>query len=172
MIQAVHEHTFALRALDVAELAQAHYDLVYRFCARRVGIDAAADAAQETFLTAHRVSKGFRGLSSPTTWLLGIANNECRRMIRKQKISPPMIELRDDGCVSPESDLVNREALRQALAMLSGDHREAVILVELDGLSYEEAAVVTGVPAGTVKSRLHYAFQHLRKSLYAGGDFR
>ena len=53
-----------------------------------------------------------------------------------------------------------------AMSKLSNEHREAVILIELDGLSYEEAGAVLGVPAGTVKSRLHYAFLVLRRALF------
>ncbi len=151
---------------DIGAIAREHYDMVYRFCARRVGIDAAADTAQETFLTAQRALANFRGASSLSTWLLGIANNECRRMSRKRRCEPPTLELTETGSAEHhEETIINRHALQQALAKLTAEHREVVLLHEVEGLSYEEAAVVLGIPVGTVKSRLHHAFSNLRKSL-------
>lgn len=151
---------------DIGAIAREHYDTVYRFCARRVGIDAAADTAQETFITAQRALANFRGASSLSTWLLGIANNECRRMARKRRCEAPTIELTEIGSAEHhEETIINRQALQQALAKLSAEHREVVLLHEVEGLSYEEAALVLGIPVGTVKSRLHHAFANLRKSL-------
>jgi len=60
--------------------------------------------------------------------------------------------------------------LSQAMQKLSDEHREIVILHELDGLTYEEAAEVLQIPVGTVKSRLHHAFQQLRRSLYGSEE--
>lgn len=153
------------RSVDVAELAQEHYTLVFRFCARRVGLDLAADVAQETFLTAQRARAAFRGGSTATTWLLGIAMNECRRALRKQSREPQPFEL--DGLTTPseEAAVIDRHTLAQALNKLSPEHREVVILHELDGLTYEQAAKVIRVPVGTVKSRLYNAFVQLRRGL-------
>lgn len=154
-----------LRALDIGDIAQRHYALVYRFCARRVGIEAAPDAAQDTFLTAQRVLPKFRGESTLPTWLLGIAHNECRRIARLRKLDPPTIELEPPAPGSPEGALIDRHWLEAALNRLSPEHREVVLLHEVEGLSYDEAATVLGIPAGTVKSRLHHAFQNLRRAL-------
>ena len=156
-------------SLDIAEIAKTYYDCVYRFCARRIGPDSAADAAQETFLTAQRVLCKYRGEAPLKTWLLGIAHNECRRLARKRKLDPAPLELKQDPSISPESSWVDRQALTQAMSKLTPEHREAVILIELDGLSYDEASAVLGIPAGTVKSRLHYAFVTLRRSLFPAG---
>ena len=153
---------------DMESIARQYYAGVYRFCARRVGNDHAADAAQETFLTAQRVLKTFRGESSLSTWLFGIANNECRRLSRKRNLEISGLEEEMTSKSSPtEPQLVNRELLNQAMGQLSKDHREAVLLHEVDGLTYEEAAAVLGVPVGTVKSRLHHAFKQLRATLFA-----
>jgi RNA polymerase sigma-70 factor (ECF subfamily) len=151
--------------IDLLELAREHYDLVYRFCARRVGVDGAADAAQETFLTAQRAAKRFRGESTPKTWLLGIALNECRRMVRKKRSEAPLLELEPVSTVQQEHHLIDRQILQSALNSLSPDHREVVLLHEVEGLTYLEAARVLGVPEGTVKSRLHHAFLQLRRAL-------
>ena len=62
-----------------------------------------------------------------------------------------------------ESTLIDRESLRGALKKLTSEHLEVVILHEVEGMTYEEAAGVLGVPVGTVKSRLHHAFVSLRR---------
>ena len=145
-----------------------HYDAVYRFCARRLGPARAADAAQDTFLTAQRAIRRFRGESSLRTWLLGIALNECRRAIRRGGAEPLPLEV-DLVCPSAEGEasVVDRQALAAALARLSEDHRDVVVLHELQGLTYEEVAAVLRVPVGTVKSRLHHAFINLRREMGA-----
>jgi len=167
-MQVATQSRIADRSVDIAELAREHYTLVYRFCARRVGTELAADVAQETFLTAQRAKPEFRGRSAVTTWLIGIAFNECRRALRKQRREPPPIEF--DSAVTPsaEAALIDRQALSEAMRRLSREHREVVVLHELDGLTYEQAAKVLGVPVGTVKSRLHHAFVQLRRSLDGG----
>ena len=156
----------ALPRWDMDRVVRDHYDAVYRFCARRIGTARAADTAQETFLTAQRALGRFRGESSLRTWLLGIALNECRRSIRRHGADPLPLEV-DLAC--PQSDdesrFVDRQALAAALARLSDDHREVVLLHELQGLTYEEVASVLGVPVGTVKSRLHHAFLNLRRDM-------
>ena len=151
---------------DMDRVVRDHYDAVYRFCARRIGLSGAPDAAQETFLTAQRAIRRFRGDSTLRTWLLGIALNECRRIVRRGGADPLPLEV-DLACplAEDESSVVDRQALAAALARLSDDHREVVLLHELQGLTYEEVAGVLKVPVGTVKSRLHHAFINLRKEM-------
>lgn len=154
------------------EVVRMHYAAVYRFCARRVGAELAQDVAQETFLTAHRQMRSFDGRSAFATWLLGIAHNHCRNFARKRK---PELTFSDDWTrieemdtrsrANSESTLIEREALRRALKSLSPEHREVVLLHEVEGHTYEEAAVILGVPVGTVKSRLFHAFLRLRTML-------
>jgi RNA polymerase sigma-70 factor (ECF subfamily) len=155
-------------ALDIADIARDHYEAVFRFCARRVGVDRASDVAQETFLTAQKVLHKFRGESSLSTWLFGIANNECRRDNRRLRIEPTLLEIDFAAPSVGESEdaLVAREALRQAISKLTQEHREVVILHELDGLTYDEVAVILEIPVGTVKSRLHHAFLNLRRTMF------
>ncbi|KXK20242.1 MAG: RNA polymerase sigma factor [Fimbriimonadaceae bacterium] len=154
----------------MARIVDEHYDSVFRFCARRIGTDGAADAAQETFVTAQQRIRGFRGHSSLRTWLLGIALNHCRNLSRKlgpqmARFHPFEDETGDPSSVDPTQVMIERETLRSAFEKLSEDHKEVVLLHEVEGLTYDEAAHVLGVPAGTVKSRLHHAFQNLRASL-------
>lgn len=70
-----------------------------------------------------------------------------------------------NGSHNPEGGLIDRQALRAAMQTLTAEHREVVLLHEVDGLTYEEAAKVLGIPVGTVKSRLHHAFLRLRATL-------
>jgi RNA polymerase sigma-70 factor (ECF subfamily) len=168
----------------MARIVNTHYDAVFRFCARRLGPDLAADAAQETFLTAQRRMKSFEGCSSLATWLFGIAHNHCRNLSRKRKVevlADGAWDITDAGSGrigdsggpssgSEERTIVDRVALRDALAKLSPEHREVVMLHEVEGLTYEEAAEVIGVPSGTVKSRLHHAFLNLRSTLLGQGE--
>ncbi len=150
--------------LDIAQLAKQHYDRVFRFCSTRVGFHHAGDAAQETFLTAQRNLSKFRGESQPLTWLIGIALNECRRINRNLQRSEPLPDFEDSQ--SNESQLIDREVLRIALSKLTEEHRDVVVMHEIDGLTYEEIAVVLAIPVGTVKSRLYHAFVNLRKAIY------
>lgn len=158
--------------MDIADIARDHYEAVFRFCVRRVGRDRAPDVAQETFLTAQRVLHKFRGESTLSTWLFGIANNECRRDCRRLRIEPALLEIDVESPAGGDSEeaLVAREALREAISRLSPEHREVVVLHELDGLTYEEVAVILDVPVGTVKSRLHHAFLNLRRVMYPAAE--
>lgn len=154
--------------MDMSTIAKDHYEAVYRFCARRVGVDRAPDVAQETFLTAQKVLHKFRGESSLSTWLFGIAHNECRRECRKHRLEPISldVEINNAHTGNAETALVDKEALRVAMGKLSDEHREVVLLHELDGMTYEEVAAILNIPVGTVKSRLHHAFLNLRKVLF------
>ena len=161
IIQAKRGNREALGAL-VSE----HYPRVYRFCARRLGDDLAQDAAQETFLTMQRTVKRFEGRSSFEVWLLGIAHNKCRNLSRKRRRDPVSLDAAFEQPTKGHDDgVVEGESLRCALQSLSPDHRELVLLHEIEGLTYAEVAEILQVPVGTVKSRLYYAFQNLREAM-------
>jgi RNA polymerase sigma-70 factor (ECF subfamily) len=150
----------------MAQVVAEHYAAVYRFCARRIGGELAKDAAQETFLTAQRTLKRYDGRSTVLTFLLGIAHNHCRNMARKNRMEISYEEVweKPDGANAAQT-VVDRETLRGALLGLSQEHREVIVMHELEGLRYEEIATVLRVPLGTVKSRLHNAFIALRTKL-------
>jgi RNA polymerase sigma-70 factor (ECF subfamily) len=166
-VDSIDTNRVTLEPLEIGALARQHYEVVYRFCARRVGIDWAADIAQDTFLTAQKNLHRFRRESSTRTWLLGIALNECRNTMRRMRLQPSSIEfdLADAHSNARESAWVDRVALSHAFNALSEEHRDVVILHELEGMTYEEIAVIVGSPVGTVKSRLHHAFVRLRELL-------
>lgn len=152
----------------MAKLVAEHYAVVFRFCARRVGNELAKDAAQETFITAHRQIKKFDERSSFSTWLLGIAHNHCRNLARKRKFEIGFNDFWKAADTPSETGIIDRTALRAALLRLSNEHREAVVMHEIEGLTYEEAAAILNVPVGTIKSRLHHAFLALRRALTPG----
>ena len=133
---------------------------VWRFLARLLGDRALAeDVAQETFLRAYQRLGTFRFESKFSTWVLQIARNagldavraRTRRM-RLHAVAPPP---------GAGNDPVRAAEIRAALASLAPRFREALLLVEVLGLTYREVAEVTGVPEGTVKSRVFVARDRL-----------
>jgi RNA polymerase sigma-70 factor, ECF subfamily len=157
----------------MAQLAAEHYPRVFRVCARQLGSDAAADAAQETFINAQRNLHRFDHSSRFSTWLCGIALNVCRNHRRSRKDHPPLEAAWNETARGlDETGLVDRAALREALKTLPPDQLQTVLLHEVDGLTYEETAAALGIPVGTVKSRLHTAFITLRKAMTAEEIYR
>lgn len=116
----------------------------------------AEDVTQEAFIHAFRSLGRFRGTSKFSTWLFRITRNCAVDAIRRRER-----ERRRDRAAAPEPEPVRdpslRTAIDQAVEGLPSDLREAFVLIEVLGLSYREAAVVLGVMAGTLKSRMHRA---------------
>ena len=141
----------------------------------------AEDVVQEAYLRAFRFFEGFRG-ESERTWLLKIVRNTCYTWLQKNRAweatTPFDEEIHSSGIEShsPETLLLrnaDRELVNQALEELPPLFREVLVLLELDGLSYNEIAEVLGVPIGTVMSRLARGRRRLRESatrLVSGGN--
>ena len=132
----------------------------------------AEDLLQEIFVDLYRSMATFRGDSSLTTWTYRVALNHCLKYAgRSHPITVPYDEARDEREAehhSPVRQAARRELSNQvhtALDGLSADHREVVILHELQDLTYRECAAILQVPVGTVKSRLSHAFRRLRERL-------
>jgi RNA polymerase sigma-70 factor, ECF subfamily len=120
----------------------------------------AEDLAQETFLRAFDRLSGFRFESRLTTWLYRIARNlavDALRSRSRMRDLPSRLAVPDDRAPGPEL----RTELDAALGSLSVKLRDALLLVEVAGLTCREAGTVLGVPEGTVKSRLYHARRHL-----------
>ena len=139
--------------------------------------DAARDAVQESFIRAYRALDRFE-LGRPfRPWLLRILRNHCRDLLRRGKARPEVermdvIEERVASSSDPEAEhrrAESRALLWEALGRIGDDHREVLVLKELDGLSYGEIAESVGVPEGTVASRLYHARRALREALEAMG---
>lgn len=152
---------------------------IYNLCYRMLGDrDAAADVAQETFITAFTKIGHFRG-SFFRAWLCRIATNGCYDLLRSRKRRPTLslsahpdsdeqpFDLPDQG-ESPDEFAQRRElaaAIQECIEQLPRDQRIVVILSDIQGFSYEEIATVTATNLGTVKSRLSRARSRLREIL-------
>lgn len=139
----------------------------------------AYDAAQEVFLKIYKYIGSFKGQSSLSTWIYKITVNVCNDMLRKRSRATvvslsqeddedkPMRELTDDG-PAPHEQIQREETCREvraAIAQLKDEYRQVILLCDIEGLSYEEAAEAVGRPVGTVKSRLNRARKALREIL-------
>jgi len=166
------------------ELVLTYQTTVFNVALRTLGhSEDAADATQETFLSAYRAIHEFRG-GSFKAWLLRIAVNTCYDILRRRQRRPStslevVIEEGGDNPrladrqVGPERAALASETLstvEQALLTLPDEQRTIVVLCDVQGLSYEEAADIEGIAIGTVKSRLSRARARLRQFLIERGE--
>jgi RNA polymerase sigma-70 factor (ECF subfamily) len=134
---------------------------VYRFALHMTGSPAAAeDVAQDVFLVVIReASRYTAGRSTVVAWLLGIARNHALRRITERRHDPLPEAEREPATTSDPVDAMARDedvaALRAALADLPVVYREAVVLCDLQELSYQDAAGAAACAIGTIRSRLH-----------------
>lgn len=165
------------------EIVRRYQKKVYHTTYRMMGNpEDANDLAQEVFIRVYRNLERFQGKSSFSTWLFTIATNICRDELRKrqrrvpvQSISEP-IHFEDgelereiaDESMAPETMSLHRELhdeIQAVIEQLPTEQKEAIILRELQGFSYEEIAEIAGVSLGTVKSRISRARMNMRKGL-------
>ena len=132
----------------------------------------AADALQDALISAYRRASQFRGDSQVTTWLHRIVVNASLDRMRRRSTRPtvPLPVEEETGIPLPDpEDRIGRRELQldiaAALAELPEDQREAVALVDIEGWSVDQAAVMLGCPAGTVKSRCSRGRAKLAKRL-------
>ena len=116
----------------------------------------AEDVAQDAFLRAYRFMGTYRGDSKFSSWLMRITRNCAMDALRRQKSHLARHE-NDRPQAGSVADPIVRAELDHALSSISDDHREPFLLIEVFGLSYQEAADVLGVRVGTIKSRMHRA---------------
>ena len=128
--------------------------------------DDAEDIVQEAFLKAFRAVDTFRG-GDARAWILSIVRNTAMNFLRRRKPESG-VELDQlepaDRASNPEQSLLDesrRQQVRRALDRLEPEFREALVLREIEGLSYKEIAAVLDIPQGTVMSRLSRARQRL-----------
>jgi len=138
----------------------------------------AEEAVQEAFLRAIRHFSGFRGADG-RAWILSIVRNTCYTQLRRRRAGGEVVEFDEEThsleeeLSAPEANLARSMAaasLHEGLGQLATEFREVLVLRELEGLSYKEIAHVTGVPMGTVMSRLARARKHLRVALGTGAS--
>lgn len=137
--------------------------------------DEAEDLAQEAMVRAYEAFERFDGTNFKA-WILRIVTNLYINRYRQQQRAPQVGSLSDDGVIEPigaESELPDRilfdeklpAEIEDALGKVPDEFRLAVILSDLEGMSYQEIADITGVPIGTVRSRLARGRTILRKML-------
>ena len=153
-------------------LVERHRDVVFRVAARIAGRDNAEDVSQDAFLRAfHRLGR-FRGDASFRAWLLQIAHNAAVDHLTRRR--PELVEGGDDDepdrtvARLPAERLESRERitrLERKLRGLTPEGRAVLVLRDVEGLSYEEIAAITGAPLGTVKGRLFRARRELIEML-------
>jgi RNA polymerase sigma factor (sigma-70 family) len=158
-----------------AALFRRHAPAIQRYVTRRIGPHDADDAVAETFLVAFRRRSSYRPDSADALpWLYGIATNVVRRHRRTELRQLRLLaRTGTDPVTAPFTDQVDaavtaastNAALAASLATLPAAQRDALLLVAWGGLSYEQVARATGVPLGTVQSRLSRARQRLRATL-------
>jgi RNA polymerase sigma-70 factor (ECF subfamily) len=133
----------------------------------------ADDVVQEAFLRAFHFFDSFHG-GDGRSWLLAIVRNTCYTWLKRNRPQEPTVAYDEekhsgaDPAGSPDTPLLrseDRQLLHRALEALAPEFREAIVLRELEGLSYKEIADVTGAPLGTVMSRLARARQRLQQCL-------
>lgn len=155
-----------------------HQGQVFNLCLRLLGDrEDAEDAAQEAFIRAYTGLRGWKGKGKFGAWVYRITVNVCHDFARRRArrgvvvLSAPeemeeWVRGRQEGeepvaSALPGLQSLEREELRryvhEALALLPEHYRSALVLFELEGLSYEEIAEVAGAPVGTVRSRLNRA---------------
>jgi RNA polymerase sigma-70 factor (ECF subfamily) len=166
------------------ELVQAHRDRVYNITFRMLGNRAEAeDVAQEVFIAVFKTIDDFREESKFSTWLYRVAVNHCKNRIKylarrhdrdREEIDETTHGTGVNGTIGapvPSSPAKALEAaqmekvIQEAIANLEEDQRIVVVLRDVEDLSIEEICEITGLPDGTVKSRLHRARLVLRKRL-------
>ena len=164
-----------------AELVAEHQRTVVQLAGNLLGDrEEALDLSQEVFLRVFRTIHRFRGQSSLRTWIYRIAVNQARNRHRFWQRRHRADQVSLDQHVATHGDVLRglgptpdrvlaqkelAERLRCALDRLPFEQRTAIVLREVDGLSYEEIAFSLGLPIGTVKSRLTRARQALRADL-------
>ena len=167
------------------ELVRTYEKRVYHLALRMCGnVDDAYEVAQEAFLSAWKGMRFFRGDSSFSTWLSRLTSNAAIDFLRRQRRQGGSdgVSLDDedtflevaDPAPSPHQQaerLELRDALARGLGALSPEHRQVLLLRELQGLTYEEIAAALELDLGTVKSRIARAREKLRKYLVASGNF-
>jgi RNA polymerase sigma-70 factor (ECF subfamily) len=167
------------------ELVREWYPRIFNYAFKYFGdADLASEAAQQTFIAMHHKIGQLKEGNKFKSWIYTIVTNICRQETRKGKRhrwlsfdqllpkqeeeSSPAWEISKQGGSNPEQTYLQGELgaiLTKCLQQLSKDQREVLIMKEYEGLKFREIAEALKVSENTVKSRLYYAFSHMRKLL-------
>lgn len=162
------------------QLVDEHQNRLYRFIVKNIGHGTdAEELTQQAFVEAAKAYETFRGASELSTWLYGIAMNLVRNYLSRAPHRRYTFE--DESALEgtrseapdPAQQLEHSQAIRLLQREIDGlpaEMRDVLLLVSLDELSYEEAAVMLSIPVGTVRSRVSRARSTLKKRM-AQADF-
>lgn len=150
------------------------YNFAFRFLKNA---EAAEDATQEVFVKMLKHANQFHGDAKLSTWLFSITANWCRDYLRKadnksKESDDVLVSLPAPAELAPDRNLEQREneqRVRRALASLTAEQREAILLSRYQGLSYAEIAQIAGCSEGAVKTRVFRAMETLKKTLMGEG---
>jgi RNA polymerase sigma-70 factor (ECF subfamily) len=166
------------------ELIRLYQGRIFRLVFRMLGDRSEAeDLAQEVFITVFKSIDGFRGDSKLSTWLYRVATNHCKNRIkyldrRARGKKKEFDEIAEHGAIESASmdptthiarpdqmlEAMQKERILQlAIAALDDEHRELIVFRDIEHMTYEQIQEITGLPEGTVKSRLHRARHALRE---------
>ncbi len=165
-----------------SQLVTLYENKILNYCFRMLNNRGdAEDATQEVFVKLYRYLGSYGEQSAFSTWLYKIASNVCLDYLRKVKRHRDTVSINqqnaegeefsisvEDKGLSPyESAQLGeaRRALAKAIGSLGEEQKRVIVLREIEGLSYEEIADITGIAPGTVKSRINRARQTLKKIL-------
>ena len=168
------------------EVMQLYQHKVYNLVFRMLGsAEEAKDVAQDVFVTVFKSVDSFRGESKFSTWLYRIAANHCKNRLkylgrRSYKATGELDDAAEreiadaprssttphvDGPEKVLEGLELERMVQEGIRLLDEEHRMLVLLRDVDDLSYDEISSITGLPEGTVKSRLHRARLQLKEHL-------
>lgn len=168
------DHWLALAAGDRDEgafeqLVRRHTPALYAGALRSTGsAELAEEVVQDAWLSAWTHLGGFRAQSTVRTWLVRITTTKALNALRRRAhtVSLETVAEQSGGSVEQEAEGRDRaRAVRQAVAALPARQREAVVLRDLEGLSYEEVAAALGCSVASVKSALHRGRRALAEAL-------
>jgi RNA polymerase sigma-70 factor (ECF subfamily) len=169
--------------LDPEALLERYGERIYRLARRMSNSDAdAEDVMQNTLIKIIRKAPTYRGESDPMGWIYRITLNEAREIHRRRKRKPSVsldslpVEFDESSHIIGVSDISTRPdrhamsgevdgVVREAIEELPDGYREAVVLHDLEGVPYQEAAELMELTLGGFKTRLHRARLHLRRRL-------
>ena len=156
-------------------------NFVYRFVGDP---DQAQDIVQETLIRVYRSRKSYKPVAKFSTWVFTIATNLAKSHLRRRKLRAILMVTRNRNEPEPVFEVVDEKAgpdaevdsamkeeqIQKALNMLPTKFREVVVFRDIQELSYEEIVAITGLPMGTVKSRINRGrsmLQDMLKSLWS-----
>ena len=156
----MEQRAFLERAIE--QHGKATYNFAYRLTHNEAD---AGDLTQEAFIRVYRAWRSFRPGTSFLSWIYRIVTNLYRDELRRRKGRYQQEEI-PEGAVHPIDEYVEdqlSEPLSKALAQLTPEQRQIVLLADIEECSYQEIGQIVGCSVGTVRSRLHRARGQLRK---------